>query len=680
MSRLIIVICFVFSLLERINAQPFSGKADVIVYGATAGGISAAISASRSGAKVILIEPGKHLGGMLTGGLSHTDYGDRSIIGGLALEFYAKVAKYYKTDLYFWRGPEPTIGEKLFQDWLKEEHVDVIFGERLKSATKINGQIRNLEMLSGKQFTAHVFVDATYEGDLLAKAGVSYTIGRESIKKYDEKWAGRQPFYSDGHNFNHPYSVNPFKNWKDGELLPLINKRKQVGFGEADSAVQSYCFRLIMTNNPLNRVPILRPLDYDSTRYELLRRYIKERKPNTLTESGIFSPYINLPNQKAEINSLGPISTNLYDGSNWAYPDANYDTRDKIWKDHISYTLGLLYFAAHDSSLSEKIRNEAKEWGLCKDEFADNNYFPHQLYVRVARRMIGEYVLTSHDLDENIYKYDGIGMGSYNIDIRHNQRTFQWVSRFPELIPETINEGYLSIPVKPYEIPYRSLVPKFEECSNLLVPVCISTSNLGYASFRMEPQYMIAGQAAGIAAAMASKLGIAVQQIPINQLRAQLVSQGQIISIKDNPNGYFQKGNTIIADDDIPRFIEKSGKWKLSEDPLVNRHEITFMYTDQDSKSYPATMSYRPILSKTGKYNVYGWWPKTTQAANNVPIKVFSTDGVFQLKINQQNQGNKWVLLGNYHFSAGQNNLVEISNVNTNGLVIADAFKFELIN
>ena len=680
MNRLILLFCCIFFLSDRANAQLVPGKADVIIYGATAGGISSAISASRSGAKVILIEPGQHLGGMLTGGLSHTDYGDRSIIGGLALEFYKRVANYYKTDLYFWRGPEPTVGEKLFKDWLKEEHVEVVYGKRLKKATKINGQIQSIEMLSGEQFIANVFVDATYEGDLLARAGISYTIGRESIKKYDEQWAGRQPFYSDGHNFNHPYSVNPFKNWKDGALLPLINNRKQAGFGAADSAVQSYCFRLIMTNNPLNRVAISRPIDYDSSRYELLRRYIKERKPNTLTESGIFSPYINLPNQKAEINSLGPISTNLYDGSNWYYPDANYETRDKIWNDHISYTLGLLYFAANDPSLPEKVRNEAKEWGFCKDEFANNNHFPHQLYVRVARRMIGEYVLTSHDLDENIYKYDGVGMGSYNIDIRHTQRTFHWVSRFPELIPETINEGYLSIPVKPYEIPYRSLMPKFEECSNLIVPVCISSSNLGYASFRMEPQYMIAGQAAGIAAAMASKMKIAVQQIPINLLRDQLATQGQIISIKKNPNGYFQKGNAIIADDDIPRFIEKSGKWKLSEDPLVKRHEITFMYTDQDPKIYLATISYRPILSKTGSYNVYGWWPKTANAANNVPVKIFSADGIIALKINQQSQGNEWVLMGNYRFNAGQNNLVEISNVNTNGVVIADAFKFELVN
>ena len=676
MNRLLIGFCCTLLMGFNSNAQALKKNADVIVYGGTAGGVTTAIAAARSGASVLLIEPRQHIGGMLTGGLSHTDYGDRSVIGGLALEFYKKVAAQYKTSIYFWRGPEPTVGEAIFKDWLKAEHVQVIYGQRLKQVIKIDGAIKKIEMLSGEAFTANVFVDATYEGDLLARAGVAYTIGREAIKQYNEKWAGRQPFYSDGHNFNHPRSISPFKNGRSGPLLPLINDCPQAGFGEADSALQAYCFRLIMTNDAANRVAIERPADYDSARYELLRRYIKDRKPTTLTESGIYSPFINLPNHKAEINSLGPISTNLYDGSNWKYPDADYVLRDKIWNDHLSYTHGLLYFAANDPSLSEAIRNEAKEWGLCKDEFLDTKHFPHQLYVRVARRMIGEYVLTSHDLEENTSKYDGIGMGSYNIDVRHNQRTYHWVSRFPELIPETINEGYLSIPVQPYEIPYRSLVPKYETCTNLLVPVCISSSNLAYASFRMEPQYMIAGHAAGIAAAMASKMNIAVQQIPIATLKAQLVAQGQITTLKDNPNGFFQTGNTIIADDDVPRFIDKTGKWKLSEDPLTKRHDITFFYAEPEA---PATIAYRPVLSKAGRYKVYGWWPAMKNAASNVPVKIFAANGTIELKIDQQNTGDDWQLLGTYSFNAGQNNLVEISNTNANGIVIGDAFKLELI-
>jgi hypothetical protein len=367
-------------LLNGTGFAQTSESADVIVYGATAGGIMSAIAAAREGASVLLIEPGRHLGGMLTGGLSHTDYGDRAVIGGLAIDFYKRVAKYYNKELYFWRGPEPTVGENLLKSWLNEWKIKVIYGERIKQAEKKETVIKSIETVSGKRFLAKIYIDASYEGDLLARAGVSYAIGREAISTYGESWAGRQPFRPDKHSF--PLPVSPFKNEKDGELLPLVNPRPIAGIGDADSGVQAYCFRLIMTNVPANRVAITRPADYDSARFELLRRYLKIRQPATLRETGVIYPHINLPNGKAEINSMGPISTNLYDGSNWAYPDADYPLRDAIWKDHLSYTRGLLYFIANDSSVPENIRAEAAQWGLAKDEFKDTDHYPHQLYVR----------------------------------------------------------------------------------------------------------------------------------------------------------------------------------------------------------------------------------------------------------------------------------------------------------
>jgi hypothetical protein len=656
-----------------VQAQP-KISADVVVYGGTAGGVMSAIAAAREGASVLLIEPGKHLGGMLTGGLSHTDYGDRAVIGGLALDFYRRVAKLYNSELYFWRGPEPTIGENLLKEWLKEGNVKVVYNERVKSVSKVDKAIQSLQTLSGKTFTGKVFVDATYEGDLFARAGVSYAIGRESVDQYGESWAGRQPFRPDGHTFHFP--VSPFRNGKEGELLPLINGRPMVAVGQADSGVQAYCFRLIMTNNPANRVAITRPADYDPARYELLRRYLKIRKPTTLRETGVIGPHINLPNQKAEINSGGPISTNLYDGSNWPYPDADYPLRDKIWNDHLSYTKGLLYFISNDPSVPENIRNEAKQWGLAKDEFADTDYYPHQLYVRVARRMIGEYVLTQHDLMKDVIKYDAIGMGSYNIDVRHIQRNWEWVSRFPELKGETYNEGYLSIPVLPYQIPYRSLVPKYQECSNLLVPVCISSSNLAYASFRMEPQYMIAGHAAGVAAAMASKNRVAVQMVDVAALQNRLLQQGQIVSMEENPNGFFQQGNTVIVDDDESRFVEKWGAWSLSENPDVKRHQITY-YVNTDKE--PAWISYQPHLPRKGTYNVYGWWAKDATAATNVPVKIEYAGGSKTIRANQQHTGDGWVLLGSFPFDAGQKGKLTLSNEGVDGTVAADAFKFEWI-
>jgi len=646
----------------------------VVVYGATAAGVMAAIAAAREGASVLLIEPGRHLGGMLTGGLSHTDYGDRAVIGGMALEFYERVAKAYNKPLYFWRGPEPALGEKILGDWLEEAKVTTRFNGRVKSVTKEGAAIRSIELLDGGTYAADVFVDAGYEGDLMARAGVSYTIGREGKKQYGESWAGRQPIYPDNHNFHRP--VNPFVNRKTGALLPLINDRPQAEIGEADSAVQAYCFRLLMTREPGNVVPVSRPERYDSTRFELLRRYLKARKPATLGETGVFGPWVNLPHGKAEINSGGPISTNLYDGSNWAYPDADYPERDRIWNDHLHYTHSLLYFMGHDPSVPGNIRQEARQWGLCKDEFADTGHWPHQLYVRVGRRMLGEYVMTQHDLEKNTTKYDAIGMGSYNIDVRHVQRTWQWISRFPELHGETFNEGYLSIPVPPYEIPYRSLLPRYDECTNLIVPVCMSASHLAYASVRMEPQYMLMGHAAGVAAALAGKHRVAVQRVDVTALQHKLKSGRQLLTLAGNPNGVFGQGNTVVVDDDMSRFVEPEGHWYATEDPAAGRHAITFLLNESTE---PSRVTYRPWLPKAGAYKVYGWWPKGKQMAPDVPLAVTHAGGTASLSLNQQRDGDGWVLLGTFPFAAGTGGSLTLSNRGATGAVAADAFKFEWI-
>ena len=673
--------CFLFLLVglagfvAEAQSQP-PRRADVIVYGATAGGVVAAVAAAREGASVILLEPGQHLGGMLTGGLSHTDYGDRAVIGGLALEFYRRVAKAYAKPLFFWRGPEPHLGEQILRDWLRESKVTVVFGQRVKSVQKQGAQIQQIETVSGQIIAGRTFIDATYEGDLLARAGVSYSVGRESVAQYGESWAGRQPIYPDGHNFHYP--VSPFVNGKKGAVLPLVHAKPLAAIGEADGGVQAYCFRLLMTNDPANRVTVGRPAGYDSTRYELLRRYLNVRKPTRLGETGVFGPMINLPNGKAEINSGGPISTNLYDGSNWLYPDADYPRRDSIWNDHLQYTHGLLYFIGHDPSVPENIRREAAEWGLCRDEFADTGHWPHQLYVRVARRMVGEYVLTQHDLLRDTLKYDGIGMGSYNIDVRHIQRTYQWISRFPELRGETFNEGYMSIPVSPYEIPYRALLPRYEQCTNLLVPVCLSSSNLAYASFRMEPQYMIAGHTAGIAAAMASKQQVPVQRVDVDALRRKLLTQGQVLSLTDNPNGIFGDDKVVVVDDDMTRFVEKTGSWSLSEDPKRGRYDITYL-TNPGRGANPAAITYQAYLPRTASYKVWGWWPTSPNAATNVPMQITHANGTEKLTINQQQTGNNWVLLGTFPFQAGRNGRITFTNAGVNGTVAADAFKFEVI-
>jgi hypothetical protein len=290
--------------------------------------------------------------------------------------------------------------------------------------------------------------------------------------------------------------------------------------------------------------------------------------------------------------------------------------------------------------------------------------------------MLGEYVMTQHDLEKNTTKYDAIGMGSYNIDVRHVQRTWQWISRFPELHGETFNEGYLSIPVPPYEIPYRSLVPRYQECSNLIVPVCMAASHLAYASVRMEPQYMIMGHSAGVAAALAGKHNVAVQRVDLTALQNKLRTQRQLLTLEGNPNGVFGQDNAVVVDDDMTRFVEKQGSWYASEDPQAGRHAITFLLSESKE---PARVMYRPYLPGAGTYKVYGWWPKGAQFAAAVPLTIAHAGGTQTLSLNQQQQGGAWVLLGTFPFEAGQAGTLTLTNEGANGAVAADAFRFERV-
>ena len=500
---------------------------DVVIYGGTASGVIAAIAASKEGLRVALVEPNRHVGGMVSGGLSHTDYGDPAVIGGLSLEFYERVAHHYGVANWTLRGPEPHLAERIFREWLGQAGVDVFFNARLDRVEKEERRIRNIMTERRESFTANVFIDASYEGDLLAWAKVSYGIGREGIEQYGESWAGRQPIRPDKHNFS--VAVSPFVNGKDGVLLPLIHERTMVKEGEADHGVQAYCFRLCLTDRPENRLPFPKPANYDPNQFELLKRFLRKAGPQ-FGAGQLMSLSGRLPNDKIDVNSIGPISTNLLDGSSWEYPNANYAQRQAIWDRHLQYTQGLLYFLANDPDVPDPIRTEMNRWGLCQDEFVDTDHWPHQLYIREARRMHGEYTMTQADLEDQREKYDAIGVGSYNIDIREVQRVWIWVPHFPNLVGETFNEGYLSVPVNSYEIPYRSLVPKYHECDNLLVSVCVSASHVAYSSIRMEPQYMILGHAAGVAAALAVKNDVAVQRVNIVELQSRLQAQRQVIA------------------------------------------------------------------------------------------------------------------------------------------------------
>jgi len=497
---------------------------DVVVYGATAGGVMAAIAAAKEGASVALLEPGRHVGGMVSGGLGWTDM-DRQqhVIGGYAREFYERAGRHYGEPIA-WRF-EPSVAEKILRDWLAEAKVKVFFDHRVQAARKNGRRIVSLVAENGAEFAGTVYIDSSYEGDLMKAAGVSYTVGREGRRQYGESLAGRRENLPGHHQFKAP--VSPYDD--EGRLAPYVVRQEDLApLGEADGKIQAYCFRLCLTDVKENQVPIERPPDYDPKRFVLARNYVRNAG-SILGFHDFVGIRSRLPNGKIDGNSSGSVSTNLL-GASWQYPDAGYARRKAIWDEHLTWVQGLMYFAQNDREVPAPIQMEARRWGLPRDEFADTGHWPHQLYVREGRRMVGEYVLTQRDLQESRQKYDAIGMGGYNIDIREVQWVAYRVFRFPDVADETLMEGYVSQPIEPYDIPYRSLLPRQHEADNLLVTSCISASTIAYASFRMEPQYMIAGHSAGVAAALAVRSGTQVHTVDIPALRRRLIEQRQILS------------------------------------------------------------------------------------------------------------------------------------------------------
>lgn len=661
MRKFIVILCVITWTIARVYPQ--RSDPAVVVYGATASGTIAAIAAAEAGADVLLIATGKNVGGMVTGGLSHNDYGDLTVIGGMAKKFYQKVADYYHQPVYYWRGPEPRVGEKIFLDWLKEAGVAVIFGNRVVETYKEDGVIEWMVLSGGDTIRGSVFIDASYEGDLMAKAGVSYTVGREGTDEFGESWAGRRAILQDGHQMLP--RISPFDT--EGNLLPLIHEAKLAGEGEADNAVQGYGFRLIVTKQEENRVPFSMPDGYDPSQYALVKRYY-EVHPDA---GNMVHFWPTLPNGKADMNSSGPISTNVVNGLNWEYPDADYKRRDEIWNEMENYTRGLLYFLSNDPSVPEQIRAETSRMGLCRDEFTGNDHWPHQLYIRVARRMKGEYFMTQHDLERDTVKYDAIGMGSYNIDVRHVQRTYIPVSRFPELHYEVYNEGYISIPVAPYQIPYRSLLPKFQECKNLLVPVCMSASFIANASIRMEPQYMIMGHAAGVAAAMAFHGNRPLHTIDLAELQSKLETQGQVLTLAGHPYGALQNDREIIIDNNMKRFTRKSGAWRAVE----TEHNGRFRMNYNLNETQEGTFGFIPWIREGGRYQISLWYPSGGNYSDQVSVRIHHLHGIETREVDQQQGGGQWKELGIYELQPGKQEVVTIMADGASGTVVADAIR-----
>jgi hypothetical protein len=515
--------------------------ADVVIYGGTSSGIIAAVQAQRMGKSVVLIEPSTHIGGLTTGGLGATDIGNKAVIGGLAREFYHRVWQHYQNDAAWSRETykqyearylhkdskvetmwmfEPHVATKIYREMLEEAHVKPLLNERLDrqhGVKKNGGKIESITMESGRSFAAKMFIDATYEGDLMAAAGVAFHVGREANAVYGETLNGVEAkLNTKNHRFVKP--VDPFLKPGDASsgLLPGIQVTKLPPDGSGDQEVQAYCYRLCTTDVAENRRAWPKPPGYDATQYELLLRNFEaedDRAP--------WHP-LWMPNRKTDTNNNGAFSTDFI-GGNYDYPNADYAAREKIVANHKQYQQGFLWTLANDPRVPAKVRAEFNRLGMAKDEFVENENWPTQLYVREARRMIGMYVMTEHNCRGKKVADDSVGMGAYGMDSHNCQR-------YVTSDGHAQNEGDVQVHgFKPYPISYGAIVPKAEECENLLVPVCLSSSHISYGSIRMEPVFMILGQSAATAAAMAIDSGVPVQKVDYGKLGARLRNDRQVL-------------------------------------------------------------------------------------------------------------------------------------------------------
>jgi len=509
-------------------------QADVLVYAATSGGVCAAVAAAEAGSTVVLLEPGRHVGGMTSGGLGYTDVGDERVLGGMAARFRNAVAAHYGTAPGSYAGPEPHVAEQIFREWLERSGVEVVFSSAVRSAEVVDRRIVAVTTAAGERYAVATFIDASYEGDLLALAGVPAAVGREDRTLHGERFAGRQELVPGFHVF--PGWISPFRDdpsgYTEGPLLPQIKPEPMVEVGRGDGGVMSYGYRMCMTT-ARDRIPFPKRDGYDDAHWELGRRLFAywERTGGTPPAGRMLGLEPNLPGGMADGNSLGPFSLSVHDGAAWEYPLAGPERREELRLHHLHHAQDFLWFLSTDPAVPASIRDELGRWGLPAGEFADTGHFPHQLYVREARRMQGEYVLTEHDLVEGRVPDDTVALGSYHLDIREVQRAWRWVYEHPTPMGMVVTEGYLSVPVPRYGIPYRALLPRREDVTNLVVPVCISSSHVAFSSVRMEVQYQMLGHAAGLAASLAAAADGDLHGVEVAVLRERLVGEGQVLAV-----------------------------------------------------------------------------------------------------------------------------------------------------
>jgi hypothetical protein len=671
---------------------------DVVVYGGTSAGVIAAVQAKKLGKSVVIVGPDKHLGGLSSGGLGFTDTGNKAVIGGLSRDFYHRIWKeYQKPETWKWQKQteygnkgqgtpamdgenrtmwifEPRVAERVFEDYVKEFDIPVHRDEwldREKGVKKTDGRITSITMLSGKTYAGKMFIDATYEGDLLAAAKVDYHVGREANSVYGEKWNGVQVgVLHHRHHFGAvKEKISPYVIPGDPKsgVLPRISTEPPGEYGSGDKRVQAYCYRWCGTTAPENRVPFPKPEGYDPKQYELLVRVYNAGWRET------FDKFDPIPNHKTDTNNHGPFSTDNI-GMNYDYPEATYERRKEILDEHRKYQQGWLYFVANDPRVPKDVQEKMQKWGLPKDEFTDNGNWPHQIYVREARRLIGQFVMTENELTKKKPTPDSVGMGSYTIDSHNVQRYIT-----PEGYVQ--NEGDIGVGITPYSIAYGSLVPKKEQCENLLVPVCVSSSHIAFGSIRMEPVFMILGQSAATAASMAIDAKQAVQDVPYAKLREQLLKDGQVLEYASSGPAKATKDfvdpkklGGIVVDDEQATL---TGDWKNSS--AAPSYVGNGYRHDDKANDGQLTAKFEAKLPKAGLYEVLVAYPPNNNRSSQVNVEVHHAKGKESLKMDQRKApavDDRFHSLGKFEFAADQPAVVVISNANSNGYVVIDAVQW----
>ena len=657
---------------------------DLVIYGGTSGGVAAGVQARRMGKTAVLIEPGKHLGGLTSGGLGATDIGNKGAIGGISREFYQRIKKYYaeagawkheKPENYrSGRGSEqakedamwtfePHVAERLMDELCKQAGVVVVRQERLDlegGVDKQGGRIVSIRMESGKTFRGRMFIDATYEGDLMAKAGVSYTVGREANSQYDETLSGVQVKNSTHHQFIKP--VDPYVRPGDPSsgLLPRVVAGPLPPDGTGDRKVQAYNYRLCATDQPANRRPWPKPANYDQRQYEILLRNFEAgdmRIP--------WNPVL-MPNRKTDSNNNFAFSTDNI-GMNYDYPDGDYATREKIIQEHIDYQQGLMWTLANHPRVPAKIREHFQTWGLSKDEFLDTDNWPHQLYVREARRMVGPHVMTQHNCQGRVTAEDSVGLAAYTMD-SHN------IQRYVDSSGLVRNEGDVQVGgFPPYPISYRSIVPKEGECTNLLVPVCLSATHISYGSIRMEPVFMVLAQSSATAAAMAIDGGTSVQAVDYAKLRERLLADKQVLEwTGPRPaSGIDPKSLPgLVLDDDQ---AEKRGAWSRSTS--IGGFVGSQYLHDANEHKGELSATYKFAIKEPGRYDVRIAYTANPNRATNVPITIAADGKPAVAKTLNQRQtpaiDKRFQSLG--LFDLVKDATVVITTTGTDGYVVIDA-------